>query len=396
MNSNSNSENITQDDHFSFCLSWNTNGWNHDKKDSIEYFISMYKPLFLCFQETGNGTGTKNIYPCKVKISNYKYFRIKADETIPGKRGLFIGYHKSCQASLDSSSYEYIVSLRTYSLWNCSECSIGNIYVPQRRHTIFVQHAKLELISWLQSHSSNPSILIGDFNLTTEKLENLISSFSDWKVLPLIGSTTSWSKGKRSSDIDHAIVNDKMLKLLSSGSFIDFPPISDHKPLLIYGKSFSPETSFSSPKKTVRWDRQKCLSKKALIVNNNYFHLLESEFRDTDASIDDLTKSFISTALTIADELNITSTKEVQKSFFHMSQSIFLLQKKKVKLYKKIKKNSSSGIINEFVNLIAKYRKLCMKIQKNVMNIGKNCINVGLLLVVNILKHIIQKKLGNG
>ena len=79
-----------------------------------------------------------------------------------------------------------------------------------------------------------------------------------------------------------------------------------------------------------------------------------------------------------------------------MSQSIFLLQKKKVKLYKKIKKNSSSGIINEFVNLIAKYRKLCMKIQKNVMNIGKNCINVGLLLVVNILKHIIQKKLGNG
>jgi len=50
--------------------------------------------------------------------------------------------------------------------------------------------------------------------------------------------------------------------------------------------------------------------------------------------------------------------KEVQKSFFHMSQSIFLLQKKKVKLYKKIKKNLSSGNIDEFMSLFTKYRKL--------------------------------------
>jgi len=26
------------------------------KKDSVEFFISMYKLLFLCFQETGNGS----------------------------------------------------------------------------------------------------------------------------------------------------------------------------------------------------------------------------------------------------------------------------------------------------------------------------------------------------
>jgi hypothetical protein len=41
---------------FSFCLSWNTNGWNFVKRDSIEYFNMVFKPLFLCFQETGNGT----------------------------------------------------------------------------------------------------------------------------------------------------------------------------------------------------------------------------------------------------------------------------------------------------------------------------------------------------
>jgi len=51
----------------------------------------MYKPLLLCFQKTENGTGTKNNYPCKVEIPNYKYFLNIADETIQGKRGLFIG-----------------------------------------------------------------------------------------------------------------------------------------------------------------------------------------------------------------------------------------------------------------------------------------------------------------
>jgi len=147
VNSNSNSENINQDDFFPFALVGIRMDGTMIRKIVSNISFQFIKLLLLCFQETGNGTGTKNNYPCKVKIPNYKYFLIKADETIPGKRRLFIGYHKSCQASQDSSSYEYIVSIITYSLWNCSECSIGNIYAPQRRHTIFVQHAKLELIS---------------------------------------------------------------------------------------------------------------------------------------------------------------------------------------------------------------------------------------------------------
>jgi len=34
---------------FSFCLSWNTNGWNFVKRDNIEYFSTIFKSLFLCF-----------------------------------------------------------------------------------------------------------------------------------------------------------------------------------------------------------------------------------------------------------------------------------------------------------------------------------------------------------
>jgi len=36
-------------ENFSFCLSWNTNGWNFVKRDRIEFFITIFKLLFLCF-----------------------------------------------------------------------------------------------------------------------------------------------------------------------------------------------------------------------------------------------------------------------------------------------------------------------------------------------------------
>ena len=73
-------------------------------------------------------------------------------------------------------------------------------------------------------------MLVGNFNLFIEKLGNLLSKFSNCKILPLWGFLISWSRGNRESDIDHGIINDHMLYILSYGTFIDFSPISDHKP----------------------------------------------------------------------------------------------------------------------------------------------------------------------
>ena len=80
---------------FSFCLSWNTNGWNFVKRDSIEYFNTIFKPLFICFQETGNDINDAR-NPCKVILPNYKYFQKRMDLYMPGSRGLYLGYHVSC------------------------------------------------------------------------------------------------------------------------------------------------------------------------------------------------------------------------------------------------------------------------------------------------------------
>jgi len=99
------------------------------------------------------------------------------------------------------------------------------IFVPQRRYNSYVKYAKLEITSWIQLHSSNPSILLGDFNLSSVKLSELISPFNNWMIFTLNGFNMSWYRGGLESDIDHAIVNKSMMNLLSSSSFIDFPPI---------------------------------------------------------------------------------------------------------------------------------------------------------------------------
>ena len=39
------------------------------------------------------------------------------DSNTPCCRGLYLGYHVSCQAVLEDNSYTHLVSLTTYSLW---------------------------------------------------------------------------------------------------------------------------------------------------------------------------------------------------------------------------------------------------------------------------------------
>jgi len=119
------------------------------------------------------------------------------------------------------------------------------------------------------------------------------------------------------------------------------------------------------PKKFVRWNRVTCTEKKEFIANNNnYFRLLESEIQTNNLSSDVLSKSFISTACTIADELELTSPEKIHSSFFHISQSIFNLHKTKVQLYKDIKRSSFSNDMTSFSRLISRYQHLCLKIHK--------------------------------
>ena len=59
---------------------------------------------------------------------------------------------------------------------------------------------------------------------------------------------------------------------------------------------------------------------------------------------------------------------KVRKSFFHMSQKIFNLQKLKMKLYKVIKRRGSYHNLDKFEELIEKHNRMC-KIIHDMCNI---------------------------
>ncbi len=200
---------------------------------------------------------------------------------------------------------------------------------------------------------------MGDFNLSTENLKSLISNIGGWSILSLNGSSISWISGDRESDIDHALINSPMEDLLSHGSFVDYPPISDHKPLLVTGISNPSDSSFSIPKKTAKWDRLKCLSEKESIANNNSFRVLDDSLLDPNVSIDEAIEKFISTSNSIANDLNLKSDIDVKKSSFHMSQKIFNLQKTKMELYHELKIKGSLNNLDNFCNLIDRYKNIC-------------------------------------
>ena len=51
-------------------------------KKTVLNSLFQYKPLFIFFQETGNGSGSNSKYPCRVSLKNYKHFFKKANNEI--------------------------------------------------------------------------------------------------------------------------------------------------------------------------------------------------------------------------------------------------------------------------------------------------------------------------
>jgi len=335
------------------------------KRDSIEYFNTIFKPFFICFQETGNDSNEAR-NPCNVTLPNYKYFLKRMDPTTPGCRGLYLGYHVSCQAVLEDNSYTYLVSLTTYSLWNHSKCSVGNVYIPTKKHSLQVRYAFSEVFTWLQNHTNHPSILLGDFNMSTSDLQDKLSNsnLDNWFILPINGSPISWTRGSFSSDIDHALVNSSMLVKISSAYFVDYPSVSDHKPLMVYCKKIATDESFLLPKKFVRWDRYKCLEQKKEICHHNKFEILREEIENEELSIDCVIEKFINTTNSIAKDLSITSSTEIRKAMFRMSRKFYCLQKVKHIRYKQIKSFVSANDSNEFAKIVDSNNRLCESIHK--------------------------------
>jgi len=109
-------------------------------------------------------------------------------------------------------------------------------------------HYKSDMHFQKFSHGFRITLIIHLFFLETltwapliDKINYLIVTLITGLFFPINGSPISWTRGSYSSDINHALVNSSMLVKISSAYFVDYPSISDHKPLMIYCKKKLPQ-----------------------------------------------------------------------------------------------------------------------------------------------------------
>jgi len=247
---------------FNLCVSWNINGWNTEKRDSILYLNSIFKPICICLQETGKS----KYLPKDVSSPLIPYYNsvfLRANPKIPGMRGLFIGVHSSCSFFQEPFLYKYIISVNITSFWN-QKCTIGNIYFPQSKWKEERLAAFDELSQWLRFHNRKnvPAVLVGDFNMSLKKIKTYISNnFPNWYIAPLYGNKFTYAKGSRSSCIDHVIYNEALAAHFNKTSVCtSFYGISDHKPIILSCNKVLSD-GFIRPAKVSKWSTHICKTK---------------------------------------------------------------------------------------------------------------------------------------
>eukprot|EP00833_Pecoramyces_ruminatium_P010910 jgi/Orpsp1_1/1184942/evm.model.c7180000091668.1 len=314
---------------FNLCVSWNINGWNTEKRDGIKYFNDIFKPICICLQEVGNSKFLNNFTSSYPFLSQYNTLLRKADSNIPGMRGLYIGVHSSCSFYPDPFEFKYIISVNISSFWGV-KCTIGNIYVPTITHKETRSFAISEINNWLKKHTKNPSILVGDFNMTKSQLEALVDKSSQqWYALSLSGYSFTWAREGIKSCIDHILVNDQMNKYINKVSVCtSFNDISDHFPLLLSCKKDDSEGFHTPPpSKRIKWSSKICKEMKNEIYSNNLFSVLYDEFKNNEElNSSEMVNKFIDTANNIGDKIKARVPSDLKGTAFHCPYYINIIE----------------------------------------------------------------------
>jgi len=375
---------------FNLCASWNINGWNYEKRDSIIYLNSVFKPACICLQEIGKSKLLPKDSNSPI-IPDYKSVYLRADPNIPGMRGLFIGVHTSCSFFQEPFIYKYIISVTITSFWN-QKCTIGNIYFPQTKWKEERINAFVELSHWLNFHDKNdsPAILVGDFNMSLTKIKSYISRhYPEWTVATLQGNQFTYAKGTRSSCIDHVIFNKSMATHVNKTSVCtSFFGISDHKPIIFSCKKTLSD-DFIRPTKTFKWSTHICNTKDSTIFSHNYFSVLAEDL-DSHKNVltaDGMVNKFLETSTKVGKDIKAFVPSKLHGSAFHCPYFIKKLSHEKHNAYMNIKPFFNCENVNDYLSQMNNYLKICKTIKKvkskfrsarykaNIIKIGKHFMN---------------------
>lgn len=264
--------------------------------------------------------------------------------------------------------YNYILSVNLTSFWG-KKCAVGNIYFPQKRWKEARLAAFDELEKWLKFHSKDnyPAVLMGDFNMSRYCFNNYIFKyFPTWTVALTYGNVLTYSKGSKSSNIDHILFNRAFAEYFNKSSICDsFFGISDHKPIILSCKKDQSDVFVSSSKKTT-WSKHICNTKTRDILTHNYFEILAEDIEShmDELSADEMINKFVETSNNVGKNIKAFIPVKLKSPAFHCPAYVKKLAKARHFYYKSIKPLSNCSNIDSYLNQFSKFNNFCNKIKK--------------------------------
>lgn len=252
--------------------SWNINGLT-SKKSLVDDWIDRFEPACLLLQETNKGIGS---WP--LMVSDYSSLVSHADKTIPGARGLAICVSNGYKICPYGAPSPYWLFGKVFGGTLDQSVIVGSVYLPTKsRQKGLRQRVLLDLkvqLEWIQTHSSEPVFIGGDFNMNAKEMHAYLRRhLLDFRRLAVEGSKGTFNRpGRRQTDIDHLLVSVKHAVHCKKAVVMDGVIGSDHYPLSagVLGLDGKPKV-VSRGSEYTKMDINKVKKNQLVILDHNHW-----------------------------------------------------------------------------------------------------------------------------
>lgn len=218
--------------------SLNVNGIAN-KKASLEDYLFSDKIDILGLQETRNP-----VYNWNLKFEGYNTFEVRSTEGV-GQRGLAIVITKKLSCYVVGERSQYFIFVRVFGAGTITPFIIGVVYLPHRHATLVTaadaQHNPHsmardslceEALTLHNKFTTDPLILMGDFNASVEEMVSLKRRLPFLKLKIMRGDNTTFSRpGVPGRGLDHFWISKDYSDLLKNPYVDRTLDVSDHWPI---------------------------------------------------------------------------------------------------------------------------------------------------------------------
>jgi exonuclease III len=242
---------------------------------------------------------------------------------------------------------------------------IGHVYLPHRH----VQgeagplwneawdHLKRNIGNLRRKYPNDPVIAMGDFNITTGRLNQRVSELLGMRQLSITGDRrTRVRKGNGGGDIDHALISTEHMDWVIRCWIDNECDLSDHWPVMLDLAAQIRGEIARVMDATPRWQVAKLKTLKressgeyAKIATNNRFQVL------ADDSVEEAAEHFIEQCNAVGDEIGIRQPPK-QRCAYKSSKAHQRAADKQRRLYLKLINAKNSGHELRAANALTEYR----------------------------------------